>query len=133
MGNFSKKKVFSPWITCETKELIAQRDIWKDKCEQLSALSPDSADHQVACSTYETYRNKINNRKKYEENDYKKEKIAIDLSDPAKMWRTTKQFMNWKSVGTPSQLEVDNKLVTSAIKIADIMNNFFIDKVKDIK
>ena len=38
-----------------------------------------------------------------------------------------------KSNGTPAQLEEDNKLITSAIKIANIMNDWFIYKVKQIR
>ena len=41
--------------------------------------------------------------------------------------------MNWKSTGTPTQIEVDNVLITSAGKIAEIMNTFFIEKVSLIR
>ena len=41
--------------------------------------------------------------------------------------------MGWRSTGTPSQLEVNNKLETKASKIAEIMNNFFIQKVLRIR
>ena len=41
--------------------------------------------------------------------------------------------MNWKTTGTPHQLEVNNVLETKASRIANIMNTFFINKVKTIK
>ena len=49
------------------------------------------------------------------------------------MWKTAKNFMNWKSPGTPSQIEVNNSLITSAALIATHMNQFFIDKVRLIR
>ena len=41
--------------------------------------------------------------------------------------------MGWKSSGSPHQLLVDNKLITSAKEIAKLINNFFIDKVQKIR
>ena len=41
--------------------------------------------------------------------------------------------MNWESSGTPTQVEVGNKLITKAHLIAEVMNNFFVDKVKQIR
>ena len=41
--------------------------------------------------------------------------------------------MGWKSKGTPSQLNIANKLVTSAKLIAQSMNEFFINKVRIIR
>ena len=41
--------------------------------------------------------------------------------------------MEWRSVGSPSRIEVDNCLITSAHSIAEHMNNFFIEKVRKIK
>ena len=41
--------------------------------------------------------------------------------------------MGWKSSGTPHQIKVDNQLVTSAKKIAQLMNEFFISKVQRIR
>ena len=41
--------------------------------------------------------------------------------------------MGWKTQGTPNQLKVDSQLVTSAKKIAQSMNEFFINKVQTIR
>lgn len=55
------------------------------------------------------------------------------MHDSAKVWKTTKSFMNWKTPGTPSQLEENSLLITSATEISQVMNQFFIDKVKAIR
>ena len=64
---------------------------------------------------------------------YKSGKIAENSDSPEIVWKNAKLFMGWKSSGTPHQLKVDNQLVTSAKKIAQLMNEFFIGKVQKIR
>ena len=59
--------------------------------------------------------------------------MSENLDSASKTWKTAKMFMNWKSTGTPSQIEEDGKLVKKASEIAKIMNHFFIDKVQAIR
>ena len=78
-------------------------------------------------------RNKINNTKHNDEVKYKAEKVNENLESPSKVWATAKSFMGWKSFGTPNQLEVSSTLVTKPTIIAELMNNFFINKVITIR
>ena len=71
--------------------------------------------------------------KRSDEDVYKRERIQENLQDSAKVWKTTKTFMNWKTPGTPTQLEESGLLITSAAKISQVMNTFFIDKVRAIR
>ena len=41
--------------------------------------------------------------------------------------------MGWKSSGTPTQIKVDNELITSPKKIAQKMNEYFLEKVSKIR
>ena len=59
--------------------------------------------------------------------------MTENLDSASKTWKTAKMFMDWKSTGTPSQIEEDGKLVKKAGEIAKIMNEFFIDKVQTIR
>ena len=127
-------KNFSPWLTKSTIELMNQRDKAKQKYEMLVTSSSCRDDQVEAWQDFKKLRNTVNNRKKYEEKiNYKKEKMVSSLYDPAKMWRASKEVMEWRSVGSPSRIEVDNCLITSARSIAEHMNNFFIEKVRKIK
>ena len=132
---FQHRKYFSPWLTETTKELMNQRDLWKQRAKNLAILNPGqvSDEQKAAWKEFKKYRNKVNNVKKYDEKNYKREKINENIDDPASMWKTTKHFMNWKSAGTPTQIEVNNSLITSAGHIATHMNEFFIDKVRLIR
>ena len=84
-------------------------------------------------NSFKQLRNRINNRKKFEANYYKKEKMRNNLDDPAKMWKTSKEIMQWKSPGSPTQIEVENQLITSSKSIAEQMNLFFIEKVNKLR
>ena len=129
-----QRKSFSPWLTEETKTLMQQRDLWKQAAKDLAILSPVASPEQIAAwNQYKKFRNQINNRKKYEEKLYKSEKMAEVADSPDIVWKSAKTFMGWQSQGTPNQLTVDNKLVTSAKKIAKFMNEFFVNKVETIR
>ena len=92
-----------------------------------------SEEQKGAWAEFKKVRNKINNMKKKDERVYKSNKINEGIDSPAKVWGTAKNFMGWKSVGTPHQLEVQGRLESKAGSIAKIMNNFFVDKVLKIR
>ena len=75
----------------------------------------------------------INNKKRNEEKEYKAKKVLENIHSPEKTWRTAKEFMEWKKQGPPQQLQVGNKLVTSARTVAEHINSFFIEKVLKIR
>ena len=88
----------------------------------------------VAWAEFKKLRNKVNNRRKFEEKNFKKEKVNNSLHSPTETWKTAKSFMDWESSsGPPSQLSVNGKLVTKASEIATEMNNFFMEKVRLIR
>ena len=133
---FQQRKFYSPWITSETKELMKQRDMWKQRAKDLSIINQNneaSPEQAEAWGQYKVFRNTINNKKKSEETRYKTAKISENLDSATKTWRTAKMFMNWKTTGTPNQIEVNGRLVTKACLIAKLMNQFFIDKVQTIR
>ena len=83
---------------------------------------------------FKKIRNKINNRKKFEEKNFKSNKILSSLTCPSDLWRTTKSFMDWeKTGGPPVQLLLDGVLVTKPYEIAKEMNKYFLDKVNTIR
>ena len=64
---FQQRKSFLPWLTLETKELMIQRDVWKQRAKYIALISqnPEASPEQVeAWAEYKKFRNKINNRKK---------------------------------------------------------------------
>jgi hypothetical protein len=130
---FQQRKFYKPWITDDTKELINNRDKFKKHAEELS-IAGDTIAARDAWSNFKKLRNKVNNKKKFDEKKFKTGKVEQSLDSPANIWRTAKGFMDWESSGgPPSQLNVENKLITKASHIATFMNEFFIHKVKKIR
>ena len=103
-----QRKVFSPWISDKTKDLMKQRDIWKERAKDLAVISPVACPSQInAWNEYKMYRNHINNRKKFEEKFYKTDKMAEVADCPDIVWKSAKSFMGWKSQGTPASETID--------------------------
>ena len=133
---FQQRKSFTPWITENTKKLMIERNQLKQKARDLALRDQGgqvSEEQKGAWAEFKKVRNKINNMKKKDERVYKSNKINEGIDSPAKVWGTAKNFMGWKSVGTPHQLEVQGRLESKAGSIAKIMNNFFVDKVQKIR
>ena len=127
-------KNFAPWLTSETKELMRQRDLWKERAKSLARQSSVVGPDQIAAwAEYKKYRNKVNNKKKNEETMYKSEKFEEIQDSTEIVWKTAKSFMGWKSSGTPTQIKINNKLITSPKKIAQKMNEYFLEKVDKIR
>ena len=130
---FQQRKHYKPWITENTKELIKNRDNCKKVYKQ-HVIEGNAEAASEAWNKFKKVRNKINNKKKFEERNFKSEKLINSLDSPAHTWSTAKSFMNWKSTGgPPHQLSIAGKLITKASSIAKEMNHFFLDKVKIIR
>ena len=115
---------------------MSERDDLKAKAKNLAAVNSLAIASSAETETWNKYRkirNKINNLKKRDESKYKKEVIANTLDDPSKMWTTVKGFMNWKTPGTPTQLFNNNKIVSKAYDIASIMNEYFVQKIDNLR
>ena len=131
-----QRKGFTPWISSETKDLMDQRDLWKERAKELAKLNTEvtcSDEEVVAWRKSKDYRNKVNNSKKNDEYKFKRDNIAGNLDNPTTMWGTIKGFMNWKKAGTPNQIVKDNILYTKARDVARVMNEFFVQKIRDIR
>ena len=78
----------------------------------------------------------LSNKNGQEEVKYKKSKVKNCKDNPGMLLSLAKNYLNWRSSGPPSQLEVeiDKKitLVTKAEDLAKVMNNFFISKAEKI-
>ena len=133
-SKIQQRKTFCPWLTLETKELMKERDRWKQEAKSLAIISAAVCPLQIyAWEQFKKYRNKVNNRKKVEEKEYKSNKIEEVADKPELVWKSAKLFMGWKSTGTPTSIKVGNELITSARKIAGHMNTFFLNKVETIR
>ena len=127
---YQVRKHFIPWLSDDTKKFMKLRDDWKCKALEIDSKNGDSSQ---AWAEFKRLRNRVNNRRKYEEIKYKREKLS-SVSLLADTWQMSKSFMDWKTgSGPPEQLCVNGKLITKASEIASTMNCFFIEKVGQIR
>ena len=81
---------------------------------------------------FKTIRNKINNRQKYEERVWQKQKISECGNDTKKTWKNVKSILNWHSSGSPAKLFWKGEMKTKSLDIAECQNEHFLDKVRKI-
>ena len=67
-----KDEVIVPWLRNETKKLMKERDELKSKTVKIVQEGGDATE---AWSEFKNIRNKVNNRRKFEEEDFKAKKL----------------------------------------------------------
>ena len=124
---FQMRSNYAAWISEGTKVLIKERD----KAQELAAATKNVEDWR----RYKRIRNQVTSLIRREKLSWQKRKLetAEEIQDSGKLWKTVLGWLNWSSAGSPSKLIHEGKLVTSPSKIADIQNEFYINKVRKIR
>ena len=103
--------------------------VQRDEAQKLAINTKTNEDW----NKYKKLRNCINNRVKKEKSTWQSQKFTQCEGNSCKLWKNVLGWLNWSSIVTPSQLFYEGKLENKPNKIANIMNKFFIDKVKKIR
>ena len=115
---------YLPWMSDETKDRINQRN------ELLKKAKKSKIDNDW--KEYKKLRNSINNSIKTEKKNWQANKLKSFGKDSKSIWKNVKNWLGWKSNGSPSQLIDENGILHSKpAKIANIQNDFYINKVKN--
>ena len=125
MKTFQVRTKYAPWLSKETLEIIKERNE-----AQKVAAETKSRDDWVR---YKQIRNKVTNRLKYEESNWRQARFEACAKNSSKTWKNVKQVLNWQSSGSPSKLFYKGALKTKSQDIADSQNEFFIEKVQNIR
>ena len=125
MKTFQVRNSYAPWLSEETVKLMKVRD-------ELHKLASETRDRDD-WTRFKQMRNRINNRLKYEESYWQKLRLDECGSNSAKVWKNVKGILNWQSSGSPSKLFYKGSLRTKAQDIADSQNEYFIEKVSQIR
>ena len=78
---------------------------------------------------FKMLRNKINNRLKYDQRSWQKDKLDEYDGNPSKNWKNVRDILNWQSSGSPNQLFYQGRLISKPQELADAQNQYFIDKI----
>ena len=116
---------YSPWLSKETLELMKVRD----ELQKLASETKCREDWK----RYKEARNKVNNKLKYEESNWRRVRLEECGKDSGKTWRNVKGILNWKGSGSPNQLFYRGSLRTKSQDIADAQNEYFVNKIETIR
>ena len=122
---YQVRKNYCPWLSDKTKELISKRNIVQKKASHTGK--------EEDWTEYKHLRNQINSRLKTEKNSWKKHKLESLSADTSGLWGTVKDWIGWNNGGPPTQLFDGRKLCSKPSELTNIMNNYFIKKVNDLR
>ena len=122
---FQTTSKYCPWLTEQTKSLIQERN----RAQEL--LSENKTNENL--EKFKSLRNKVTNRLKNDKTQWQKQKLEKCNNDPGKLWKNILGWLNWCSSGSPSKLYHAGQIITSPARLAEIMNNFFVNKIATIR
>ena len=64
--------------------------------------------------------------------NWQKKKLERCSNNSGKLWKNILGWLNWCSSGSPTRLYHAGQIVTSPARLAEIMNNFFVNKISTI-
>ena len=115
---------YAPWLTNCTKELMNERDLAQKRASR-TGLREDWIE-------FKKLRNRINGKLKQEKKSWQSKRLE-NCSSTSDIWRSVKSWLGWNTPGPPSQLVINGELKNKPKDLADCMNSFFVNKVKDLR
>ena len=124
---FQVRTKYAAWLTDNTKKKIKLRD----SAQQAASLSGSQADWEV----YKGLRNDLTKVLRKEKLSWQQSKLKAceQGQDSGKLWNYILGWLNWSSTSSPTKLLCNGDMVTSPQQIADVQNQFYINKVREIR
>ena len=116
---------YAPWLSQSTKLLIEQRDQAQRKASS-SKLEED-------WKLFRRLRNQVTSKLRVEKVNWQQDKLIKSSDNPGEQWQFVLGWLDWKSAKSPSQLFHNGRMMNKPSEIADCQNDFFINKVADIR
>ena len=124
---FQVRNKYAAWVSTATKQKIKARDAAQVKAAT-SQLKED-------WDQYRRLRNDLVVVKRKEKLAWQQQKLeeCEEDGDSGKLWKNVLGWLNWSSSISPTKLSQDGALVTSPSKMAEIQNEYYINKVRTIR
>ena len=119
------RKNYAPWITEECKVNMDSRDHAQKKAIDSGATTD--------WSNYKRIRNDVTKQVKQAKVVWQRNKMETSEGNPSKVWSNVLSWLNWSSTNSPSNLYNGTRIENSPIKLANIMNEYYIKKISDIR
>ena len=116
---------YAPWLGDNTKKLLKERN----DAQKLASVTKDPDDWRL----YKHLRNTATAKMKLEKKNWETSKLSSTDHDCGTLWKNVKSFLGWNNSGPPSQLFYNGQFHNSPARLASTMNNFFLDKVAQLR
>ena len=103
--------------------------IQRNTAQQTATTSGDIEDWRV----YRGLRNKCVAAQWLDGQNWEKDRLSSSNNSPAKLWKSVKGIIGWGNTGPPTKLFHGGKYISSPAGLATTLNNFFINKVKNLR
>ena len=107
---------YVPWFTEDIETEVNKRDDAQRKAEESG-----NPDHW---KEWRKIRNSVTKKVRKAKKLWRKEKLIKCNGDPNKLWKHVKNWLNWSTTGSPTQLYDVNSVSTSPNRNANIMNSY---------
>ena len=122
---FQVRNNYASWLSPITKQWMEIRNKALDKANATNS----EGDWQH----YKKIRNRVNNALKLEKKQWQTKKLNEASNDSGKTWNFVKLWLGWsKGGGSPTQLCINGSMIRKPLELAEKMNFFFIEKVRNI-
>ena len=116
---------YAPWISDSTKKKINERNVAQQKASETGK--------QEDWANFKLIRNSVNSLLRKEKENWQKVKLEEYAEDSRSTWKNLKNWLGWNSGGAPTKLVDNGEMFSKPFKIATIMNDFFVQKVKNLR
>ena len=113
-------------LSKETKELQRERNLAQEK----AASTNDPEDWKI----FRSLRNQSTSSVRKDKRKWEAQKFSQNENNTSSdIWKSVKGFLGWNTGGPPSQLLYGGRIVTRPAGLASCMNEYFVNKVVDLR
>ena len=113
---------YAPWVTDACKSEMAARDAAQARAKN-SGLDTD-------WEAFRAVRNSVTRKVRKQKENWRK--MAGCQANSSSCWKNILGWLGWSSSGSPTMLYHGHRVENSPNKMANIMNNFYVNKVANI-
>jgi hypothetical protein len=124
---FQSRARYARWLTEETREKMKERDRARETARR-TRRDEDWAE-------YRRRRNECTKDQRKEKDVHMKETFKASEEDcsGSKMWGLVKCHLGWTAGGPPTHLQEGASMITSPRKMCEIMNKYYVEKIRKIR
>ena len=116
---------YAPWMSLETKERIKKRNT----AQRIAAETQNIEDWQE----YKKLRNSITKTLQQEKKIWQEKKLKSCGNNSGSVWKNVKTWLGWSSGASPTRLVENGSVYNKPKDLSQIMNNYFVSKVKNLR